>query len=359
MKTKNRILTILVAFTFVIATFLLPKSVQASTIYKGTDVYEYSNISNYQQLKNDGVQVVIQKATQGIYHNDSLLYYRYNQLTQYGFKIGFYHYANNSGQPVAEAQHFLSQIKGLHSDTVLWLDIENQPDWSKQQAIDYTNQFISYVQGQGYKIGIYTGMSFYYEYLQGNVPSVPLWLANYSHQPLQFPNLVSWQYSESGQISGMIGNIDMDYFNDSIFTGQAPTVINNVPTQSIQVKSDSQVTSLQTKLSKLLGYKISIDGIPGPQTTQSTKLLQKMFGLSTDGIAGNQTNSAINQVLSSPIIKNGAKGTTVKYLQYRLGINSDGKFGSRTREAVIKYQREHGLNADGIVGQNTWNELLK
>ncbi|NOV90708.1 GH25 family lysozyme M1 (1,4-beta-N-acetylmuramidase) [Clostridium acetobutylicum] len=65
----------------------------------------------------------------------------------------------------------------------------------KATAIDYTNKFISYVQSQGYKIGIYTGLSFYYEYLQGHVPNVPLWLASYGKQPQQYPNLVSWQYS--------------------------------------------------------------------------------------------------------------------------------------------------------------------
>jgi lysozyme len=43
----------------------------------------------------------------------------------------------------------------LHSDTVLWLDIENEGDWNKQQAVAFTKEFISYVQARGYKIGIF------------------------------------------------------------------------------------------------------------------------------------------------------------------------------------------------------------
>lgn len=36
----------------------------------------------------------------------------------------------------------------------------------------------------------------------------------------------------------------------------------------------------------------------------------------------------------------------------------DGIFGTRTREAVVAYQRQKGLAPDGIVGQQTWNSLL-
>ena len=36
----------------------------------------------------------------------------------------------------------------------------------------------------------------------------------------------------------------------------------------------------------------------------------------------------------------------------------DGVFGKETTEAVIKYQAEHGLEADGVVGKLTWQALL-
>lgn len=128
---EKRIITFIVALAFTAGVFFIPANVQATNIYKGVDVYEYSNISDYQQLKNSGVSVVIQKASEGMTYNDKLLSYRASMLPQYGFKIGYYHFATNNGQPVAQAQHFLNQIQGLHSDTILWLDIENQPNWTK------------------------------------------------------------------------------------------------------------------------------------------------------------------------------------------------------------------------------------
>ena len=35
----------------------------------------------------------------------------------------------------------------------------------------------------------------------------------------------------------------------------------------------------------------------------------------------------------------------------------DGRFGPGTESAVMRFQEANGLNADGIVGQVTWNAL--
>lgn len=62
-------------------------------------------------------------------------------------------------------------------------------------------------------------------------------------------------------------------------------------------------------------------------------------------------------------LKRQAKGDDVKMLQEtltNLGINVkvDGDFGNGTFEAVEKFQKAHGLHADGVVGPQTWKALL-
>jgi hypothetical protein len=50
----------------------------------------------------------------------------------------------------------------------------------------------------------------------------------------------------------------------------------------------------------------------------------------------------------------------VEELQEKLGFNDaqvDGYFGVLTEAAVRRFQREHGLVPDGIVGPKTWNKL--
>jgi peptidoglycan hydrolase-like protein with peptidoglycan-binding domain len=35
----------------------------------------------------------------------------------------------------------------------------------------------------------------------------------------------------------------------------------------------------------------------------------------------------------------------------------DGKIGAGTKEAIIEFQKSHGLKADGVLGKRTWEEL--
>jgi peptidoglycan hydrolase-like protein with peptidoglycan-binding domain len=37
----------------------------------------------------------------------------------------------------------------------------------------------------------------------------------------------------------------------------------------------------------------------------------------------------------------------------------DGSFGQATENAVKNYQKANGLTQDGVVGEKTWNSLLK
>ena len=40
-------------------------------------------------------------------------------------------------------------------------------------------------------------------------------------------------------------------------------------------------------------------------------------------------------------------------------VATDGIFGSATRNAVVAFQRQFGLTADGIIGQQTWNRIVQ
>lgn len=64
-----------------------------------------------------------------------------------------------------------------------------------------------------------------------------------------------------------------------------------------------------------------------------------------------------------PILKKGAKGVYTAVLQDALdtiGYDAgtiDGIFGNNTYNAVINFQKNNGLSADGIVGCSTWTKL--
>jgi hypothetical protein len=56
---------------------------------------------------------------------------------------------------------------------------------------------------------------------------------------------------------------------------------------------------------------------------------------------------------SEVIVKRGDRGAAVRSIQRELGIPADGIFGEQTERAVRRFQRRHGLVADGIVGPLT------
>lgn len=58
------------------------------------------------------------------------------------------------------------------------------------------------------------------------------------------------------------------------------------------------------------------------------------------------------------VLRAGATGRDVAFLQRWLGVASDGDFGPVTEKAVKRYQRLRGLAQDGIVGPRTWAFIL-
>lgn len=68
--------------------------------------------------------------------------------------------------------------------------------------------------------------------------------------------------------------------------------------------------------------------------------------------------------LSKRSLSLGGRGESVKWLQYALNecganLTVDGIFGKQTKLAVLLFQKDHGLQQDGIAGQKTIAELQK
>jgi peptidoglycan hydrolase-like protein with peptidoglycan-binding domain len=106
------------------------------------------------------------------------------------------------------------------------------------------------------------------------------------------------------------------------------------------------------------GSDIQADGRFGSATRSAVVAFQNAHGLAADGVVGPQTWP---QLIVE--VREGSGGEAVKAAQtqlnkYGAGLTVDGNFGPRTADAARSFQSSHGLGADGVVGPQTWQNLL-
>lgn len=82
-------------------------------------------------------------------------------------------------------------------------------------------------------------------------------------------------------------------------------------------------------------------------------------------VTNNATNSYDDEYIRTlPLLKYGSRNVYVKILQLLLNyyaqekLDLDGEFGTLTKDAVVKYQTANHLEVDGVVGKETWSQLL-
>ena len=76
---------------------------------------------------------------------------------------------------------------------------------------------------------------------------------------------------------------------------------------------------------------------------------------SSGGSTGGSSSPTYKTVSgSTPLVKLYHKGEPVKRIQAAVGVKADSYYGPATKKAVQAFQKAHGLDADGIVGDKTW-----
>lgn len=135
-----------------------------------------------------------------------------------------------------------------------------------------------------------------------------------------------------------------------------------------------------------------VDGVFGQETDDAVREFQRIFKLTADGIIGKATWYRIAYLYNSvkrlseldsegisldevaqqfpSLLSPGDTGDEVRMIQYYLQVvaayydtvpplTTTGVYDDATYQAVMAFQRTFGLTPDGIMGQQTWNELYK
>ena len=181
------------------------------------------------------------------------------------------------------------------------------------------------------------------------------------------------QYSYDLNSNNIYGYVVPSYTgNESI--EEAKTDENNERPLIYKGMTNENVRYAQTKLINK-GYSVGssgADGIFGAGTEQAVKQFQADNGLTADGMIGPATWKKLEEsttVMPSSypgaVIGMGARGENVVKIQnelirrgYDVPGGTDGQYGSGARNAVRAFQKDHGLDIDGDVGEKTWYALF-
>ncbi|RII35035.1 glycoside hydrolase [Clostridium chromiireducens] len=187
---------------------------------KGIDISNNNGEIDFKKVATDNVEFVYMKASEGKTFQDSMMESFYNSCKSNGLKVGAYHFLVGSSYPEAQAENFYRKIKEYEWDLIPILDIERE----FYGLCDYVVRFIdAFKKLCPLQLGIYsyTGFISNIESIQNTIKDYPFWEANYNNVPWNLPsnffnNKVGHQFTETGNIVGIDGKVDVNSFNEGI-----------------------------------------------------------------------------------------------------------------------------------------------
>jgi GH25 family lysozyme M1 (1,4-beta-N-acetylmuramidase) len=199
----------------------IASSINGSTF--GIDVSRHNGSIDWNAVKASGVDFVIIRcgyrgSSTGALIEDQNFKTNIKGATAAGLKVGVYVFSQaiNEVEAVKEASLAVSLVKGYNLTYPIFIDTESSG--GRADSIDkatrtaVVNAFCQTVIAGGYKAGIYASKTWFESKLNmGSVGNYRIWLAQYAATPTYKSKYDMWQYSSKGQISGINGNVDLNY----------------------------------------------------------------------------------------------------------------------------------------------------
>lgn len=204
-------------------------------IVHGVDLSYHNGDVDFKALKSAGISFIFLRVGyrgygyKGNILNDTRFEEYYEKAKNEGFMIGVYFYSQalNEKEAVEEADRALSVLNGRALDLPVVFDYEFagvkdgrlDSAWSsgklnKAKMTDNAVAFCERVKSNGYRPMIYASKYFFYDNLNRQVledNGYGIWLAHYSTGTDYKGKFNVWQYSSTGKVAGVKGNVDCNF----------------------------------------------------------------------------------------------------------------------------------------------------
>ena len=188
---------------------------------KGIDVSHHNPILNWNVVMEQNISFAYIKATEGITHEDRNYPYNYKLAKETNIRVGSYHFYSFGISGSKQAQHFIKKAQCDSGDLIPAIDVEHSPanPYSKDKKyIDLVVQELKILEKTlfehyGVHPVIYTNKDCYKLYIKNNFPDNIIWMCDLHNEPSNdIKNWRIWQFSHKGEIPGVDGDIDLNYY---------------------------------------------------------------------------------------------------------------------------------------------------
>ncbi|MDL2225687.1 LysM peptidoglycan-binding domain-containing protein [Eubacteriales bacterium OttesenSCG-928-M02] len=206
-------------------------ALQLDRDYVGIDISSWQGANvDFNAVRNDGIQMVYIRASYGTYSTDRYFLGNYQRAKAAGLLVGLYHNvtATNVTQARQQARHFASVVANTPPDCKLAMDFETFDGLNNNEINAISLAFMQELEAAtGQEAIMYFNLSTARDRLDARLQEYDLWLAQWgvstpSNVPL-WPEIVGWQYTSSGRVNGINGNVDRNYFSQKLLLGDTPT----------------------------------------------------------------------------------------------------------------------------------------
>lgn len=192
---------------------------------RGIDVSKYQGNIDWNAVAADGITFAIIRVGyrgygSGALVEDSTFRRNIQGATAAGLKVGVYFYSQavNEAEAVEEASMVLSLCSGYSLPLGVYYDTEKVAgDTGRADGISAAQRtacavaFCETIRNAGYSAGVYSYASWFYNSLNyANISKYRIWIAQY-RDSLDFKYRYDiWQYTSTGKVNGVPGNVDMN-----------------------------------------------------------------------------------------------------------------------------------------------------
>ncbi len=325
-------------------------------LYEGPDISYHNGAVDIKRIRNAGCKRVGLRAGYGKNNVDQRYIVNAQACCNLGVDVLLYwfSYAYTMDMAAAEADYAVAQAEKYWKSCPIAFDFEydsvtyarkNGVAVTKGLATDMAIAFLQRVKDAGYAPVIYTNRDYLRNYfdmdrITAALGTVYVWYARYtSSLPAGEEGIPDiWQYTSTGRLAGVTGNVDMNRFYTD-FSG-------NTVLADREDKCNLNIQAFQAA-ANADGYR-DADG----------KFLEE------DGLDGPKTQYVRRQIIlkaknSGQRYLAGSSGHVVKWWQHRcneiLGRRQavDGLYGRNARNDTLALQRKLSLKVDGVAGYNS------